>query len=232
MKYLLSILTFSLISTLAIAQATKQAPKSTSKSAAKESAAEKKGNPRADSLKFEAAFKELFPLIRPTQTIKERGQTNLARMSRMFKAQGIDSAKAYDSALAALNPNEDEKILSDAFRGTFSAEEIKSLVAFFKSPTGKHYLEVEPRIMGARNSMIEQYVQRTINQVIMPMRKPMEHRPGQMPPGGPGMRGRPGQPGMNPGGPGGRPGMPPELPPGVPPPPVPPVPPMPDSARH
>ncbi|MDP4200225.1 MAG: DUF2059 domain-containing protein [Bacteroidota bacterium] len=216
MKYLLSIVLVLLLASSAMAQKPK-APKE-KLAPGRTAATEEKAPPQSDSVKFKAAFKELYPLIRVTPTIKERAEAQLQRMSRMFKMQGIDSAHAVDSVMLALNPNEDETILFNAYRENFTADELKSLVAFFKTPSGKHYLEIEPRLVGARSGQIEQYIQRTINTVIMPMRKPMQRPPG-MGPGGPGgMRGpgmRP-RPGMRPG----QPGMPPE---GMPPPPEPPV---------
>jgi hypothetical protein len=148
----------------------------------------------ADSAKLKAAFKELYSSIRPAQTMKERTDMALRRMDRMFKMQGIDSAKAHDSVMAAINMNQDEALLFNAYADAFTADEIKSLATFFKTPAGKHYLEVEPRLIGAK-SQVDQYIQRTVNMVTMPMRKPVEHKEGT--PGAPGMRPRPG---MRPGG--------------------------------
>ena len=135
-----------------------------------------------DSVQFKKEFKELYPLIKPTPNVRERTETAFERMSRSFKPRGIDSAKAYDSVMKHLDPTMDEKILFDAYRAEFSAEELKSLVAFFKTPAGKHYLEVQPRLLAA-HGQIDQYVMHTINQVIMPMSKPMQ-RPTGAPPRG------------------------------------------------
>lgn len=158
---------------------------------------------KADSAKLKAAFKELFPLIRPTPTVKERAEMNLKRMSRMFTMQGIDSAKAHDSVMAAINPNEDEVLLYNAYAENFSPDELKSLATFFKTPAGKHYLEVEQRLINGRQQ-VEQYINRTISMVTAPMRKPTERKPGA--PGAPGMPPRM-RPGMRP-----APGQPPTAP--------------------
>lgn len=131
-----------------------------------------------DSVAFKAEFKELYPLIKPTPDIHERAETMFQRMSRMFKARGIDSAVAYDSVMKALNPAKEEEILYDAYRANFSAEELKAIVEFFKTPAGKHYLEVENAMMMARNTDIDRYVNQTIQRTIMPMAKPVAPAPG------------------------------------------------------
>jgi hypothetical protein len=152
--------------------------------------------PKGDTVKLRAAFKELYPLIRPAQSMKERTELALRRMDRMFKMQGVDSAKAHDSVMAAINPNQEEEILYNVYADNFSPDEIKAFAAFFKTPAGKHYLEVENRLTGARQQS-EQYINRTINLVTAPMRKPREPRdpnaPGMPARQRPGMRPAPGQ---------------------------------------
>jgi len=153
-----------------------------------------------DSVQFNATFKELYPLIRPTPTVQERAETVFTRNLRMFKSRGVDSAKAYDTAMAAIDKSRDQKILFKAYREAFTAEELKSMVAFFKTPAGKHYLEVESKMLDARTKSIDIYVQQTIGSAVAPMEKPVERkprpRPGMpgAPPGAPGMPGAPGDP--------------------------------------
>jgi hypothetical protein len=147
-----------------------------------------------DSAAFQTEFNELYLLIKPTPDIQERTETSLKRMAQMFKTRGIDSAKAYDSVKKAIDPSMDQKILFNAYRSQFSAEELKTIVAFFKTPAGKHYLEVENKLFPARNAEIDQYVGRTVNKVVMPMGKPPAPgapRPGM---GRPGMLPAPNQP--------------------------------------
>jgi hypothetical protein len=146
-----------------------------------------------DSTAFNAAFKELFPLIRPTPTIKERAETMLGHMGHLFQARQIDSAKAYDSVMKVIDHSMDEKILFNAYRLQFTAEELKSMIAFFKTPAGKHYLEVESRLVSARNGEIDQYVNKTVNRTVMPMGKQPETPP-SMRGGAPGSMGHPGMP--------------------------------------
>ncbi len=148
-----------------------------------------------DSAAFQTEFNELYVLIKPTPDIQERTETSLRRMSQRFKAQSIDSATAYDSVKKAIDPSMDQKILFNAYRSQFSAEDLKTIVVFFKTPAGKHYLEVENKLFPARNSEIDQYVGRTINKIVMPMGKPPTPRPGM---GRPGMLPPPNQPGMPP----------------------------------
>src|ERR1700733_7068311 len=108
----------------------------------------------ADSVQFKAQFKELLPLIRPTPTVQERAEKMFARMAPMFKTRGVDSAKAYDTVMKSIDKSKDEEILFDAYREAFSAEELKTVTTFFKSPAGKHYLEVEGKLSDARGRLI------------------------------------------------------------------------------
>ena len=139
--------------------------------------------PYKDSVQFKTEFDALYPLIRPTPDVRERAKIMLARMTPMLKSRGIDSATAYDTAMKALDPMADKRILFDAYRAEFSAEELKPLAAFFKTPAGKHYLEVETPLVAARDRDIEQYIAQTMYRAITPMMKPMPTHPGEpMPP--------------------------------------------------
>src|SRR5665213_2221018 len=137
--------------------------------------------PYKDSVQFKAAFEELYPYIRPTPNVKERAKTMLGRMGPMLRARGIDSAIAYDTAMKAIDPTMDKQILFDAYRAEFSAEELKPLTTFFKTPAGKHYLEVEDRVSPARNGEIDRSIAQTIYHAIQPMMKPMQPPQGGMP---------------------------------------------------
>lgn len=128
-----------------------------------------KHGPYKDSVEFNKAFAELYPLIRPTPNVRESAETMIARMAPMFRARGIDSAKAYDTAMKAIDPTMDRTILFNAFRAEFSAEEMRSLVAFFKTPVGQHYLEVEPPILMARTREIQEGIAQTIYRSLEPM---------------------------------------------------------------
>ncbi len=146
-----------------------------------------------DSAKFVAAFKEFYPEIKPTPGVRERAEQALQQQMRMFKSRGVDSAAAYDSVMKKIDVTMDEKILFDSYRREFTADELKSVAAFFKSPAGKHYLEVEGKLTMARDQTTS-YVKRTIQSAVQPMMKPMERpfHPGQ--PGAPGAA--PGQTGL------------------------------------
>jgi hypothetical protein len=185
MKYPLSLLIACFLTSLAIAQPGMMRMEPMPKPVAH--------GPYKDSVQFKAEFNALYPLIRPTPNIRERAKIMLARMTPMLKARGIDSVTAYDTAMKALDPVMDKQILFDAYRAEFSAEELKPLTAFFKTPAGKHYLEVETPLIAARDRDIEQYIAQTMYRAIMPMMKPMPtHLEGARP--RPPM-GRPGMPG-------------------------------------
>jgi len=142
--------------------------------------------PYKDSVEFKTEFDVLYPLIRSTPNVRERAAMMFARMAPMLKARGIDSAKAYDTAMKAIDPMMDKTMLFEAYRAEFSADELKPLAAFFKTPAGKHYLEVEPQLAAARNGDLDRYIARTMYTSILPMMKPMPPRPeGVMPPAPP-----------------------------------------------
>jgi hypothetical protein len=163
-----------------------------------------------DSTAFKAAFKELYPLVKPTPSITERAELILTHSGSLYHNQGVDSIKAHDSVMAILNPHMDDTLLYRAYRAQFTAEELKPIIAFFKTPAGKHYLEVESYTMAARTGQIDQYVKSNVHNVLSKMGKPVEMPKGMRPPP-PGMM----PPGMN------QSGMP--QPPTPPSPPTPPV---------
>lgn len=133
--------------------------------------------PYKDSVEFKKAFEELYPLIRPTPNVRESAEAMLSHMGPMLRTRGIDSAKAYDTAMKALDPNLDRTILFNAYRAEFSAEEMKSLVAFFKTPVGQHYLEVEGQIVMARTREIQEGVAQTVYRALEPMMRAAAPKP-------------------------------------------------------
>lgn len=125
--------------------------------------------PHADSVKFNAAFRELYPIIKPPGSVREHAEAQWAHMWRMYKTRGLDSLVTHDSIMHAIDTNMQYDILYNEYRDQFSAEELQSLVGFFKSAAGKHFLEVEPRLFAARNGALDQYVRSTMNSVTTPM---------------------------------------------------------------
>jgi hypothetical protein len=144
-----------------------------------------------DSTAFNEEFKQLYPLIKPTPSITERAEMILAHSGNLYHNQGVDSVKARDSVMARLNPHMDDTLLYRAYRAQFTAEELKPIIAFFKTPAGKHFLEVESYTMSARTGQIDQYVKSNVHNVLSKMAKPVEMpngmrkppAPGSMPPG-------------------------------------------------
>lgn len=144
----------------------------------------------ADSAAFEKAFKDLFTEIKPEVTIKEKTEALFKRNIIGLKLNSADSSKLFDSILRLVDQKRDEQILHDAYRANFSAEELKSLTTFFKTSAGKQYLKSELRLMNARLSEADNYVNGIVNRGIMP------YRIAQRPPS------KPQAPGATPGAPG------------------------------
>src|SRR5439155_11065567 len=116
-----------------------------------------------------ATFHELYALLKPAATVRERADQQWKHMWRMFKARGLDSTTTIDTIMRAIDTNMDYKILYNEYRGQFSAEELQLVLQFFKSLAGKRYLEAEPRLFAARTGAVDQYIRSTINSITTPM---------------------------------------------------------------
>ncbi len=218
MKYLAMLLVLCAMSSSGSAQTSKEPQTSLPPGRTSAPATPAKSYP--DSVKFKEAFKEIYALIKPPIGIRERTTQTFLQMSRNFKARGVDSSVAWDSVKKKIDTTMDEKLMFDAYRKEFTAEELKAVTVFMKSPAGKHYFEVEQHLNNAK-SQLASYVQRSVSSTIGPMMKPIER-----PAGANNRLG--GTPGHRPGLPGmmrdslGRP-IPPTAPPGTPPPTTPPA---------
>ena len=210
MKYFIAILFLSFLSSASYSQK----PKPAAGSAAMGypvTPAVKSTEKYSDSVQFKAEFKELYGLIKASPTVDERTEKIFGSMARMFKARGVDSGEAYSSVMKTIDKSMDEKILYDEYRKDFSAEELKPMIVFFKTPAGRHYLEVEGSLSSARGQAIDGYVRRTIMSAVTPMMKPVE-----APPRAPGAMNRPNLP-PSAGGVVTRPGLPTQTSPNAPP---------------
>lgn len=197
MKHIVTVLSFLCIASIAFAQTPGMPPPHMPGSRMMEPPVEpvvlKSSYP--DSVAFNAEFKELYPLVKPSPSIKERAETMLAHMGTTYKTQDIDSAKAHDTVMKILDLEKDKQLLFNAYRAQFSAEELKPIIAFFKTSAGKHYLEVESYLYSARLGQIDQYVRGNVYGVLKRMGKPGQSPNAMMrKPPVPGMS----QPGMNP----------------------------------
>jgi hypothetical protein len=160
---------------------------------------EKKSYP--DSVEFAKYFKELYTLIGPKKSVKKDAEDYIARMSRSFAMQGIDSAKADSVSRIGLDSNAYRKIYFETYRRHLSAVELKKYLEFIKTPEGKHISEVMPQLNMAQ-AETSSYISRTISTNLSPLRRaafekmqkerppsqgvpPPNMRPGQVPPSAP-----------------------------------------------
>lgn len=123
-----------------------------------------------DSAEFAKAFKEIYPLVKPKQSVKEMADQYYSRMSRGFAKLEMDSVKMYKMAMANLDTNSAEKLMFDTYRKNLSAKELKAYIAFLKSAEGKKIMEVMPQLERAK-SETNGYVSKTINTNIAPLRQ-------------------------------------------------------------
>ena len=160
----------------------------------------------ADSEEFTKLFKEFYPSIKPSKSVKEQADQYFQSMSRSFAMQGIDSAEAAKAAFKNLDSKAFEKIYFDIYRRNLSAKELKKYIAFMETPEGKHIAEVWSNLQRG-TSEATMYVARTLNLNLTPIRQAArekmekEHpnqQPGMLSPGmvSPGMIARPSTPGV------------------------------------
>ncbi|MBS1904355.1 MAG: DUF2059 domain-containing protein [Bacteroidetes bacterium] len=157
-----------------------------------------------DSAEFAKVFKEIFPIVGPKKTVQEDAKEYLARMSRSFTVQGIDSVKADSVALIGLDADAYRKIYFTAYRSNLTAIELKKYLDFVKTPEGKKVLSVLPqleRLAQQSNS----YIAQLINTNVSPLRQEaFERMRKERPPTQrnkvPSPIGVPGTPGVPPGG--------------------------------
>ena len=124
----------------------------------------------ADSEEFTKLFKEFYPSIKPSKSVKEQAGQYFQSMSRSFAMQGIDSAEAAKAAFKNLDSKAFEKIFFDIYRRNLSAKELKKYIAFMETPEGKHIAEVWSNLQRG-TSEATMYVARTLNLNLTPIRQ-------------------------------------------------------------
>lgn len=123
-----------------------------------------------DSAEFAKAFKEIYPLIKPKESIKELADRYYSRVSRGFTKLDMDSAAMYQTAINNLDTNADQALLFDAYRKHLTAKELTAYIAFLKTVEGKKVVEAFPQLERAKTES-NGYVSRTINTNIAPLRQ-------------------------------------------------------------
>lgn len=127
----------------------------------------------ADSNEFNKAFKEFYPIVQPKVTMQERFEKLFKQQSRSFAKQGVDSARAYEAASKALDPNFDREHIFNSYRAQLTAEELKTLTQFFKTSAGQKFLTSGAKLLAANGLEIEQQLRRVVTTAIAPLRKPV-----------------------------------------------------------
>lgn len=149
---------------------------------ARKSATSKQVQSYADSAEFAKTFKEVYPLIKPKQSVKEQADQYYSRMSRGFAKLEMDSAEMYKMAMTNLDTNASEKLIFDVYRKNLTAKELKAYLTFIKSAEGKKIIEVMPQLQRSQ-SETNGYVSKTVNANLAPLRqKQMELMKKEMPP--------------------------------------------------
>jgi hypothetical protein len=150
--------------------------------ATKKSTAAKGPKSYEDSAEFVKTFKEIYPLIKPKQSIKEMADQQYGRMSRAFAKLDMDSVQMYKMAMTNLDTNAGEKIIFDVYRKNLSAKELKAYLNFIKSAEGKKIVEVIPQLQRSQSD-VNSYALKTINTNLAPLRqKQMEMTKKEQPP--------------------------------------------------
>ena len=141
-----------------------------------------------DSVEFNKAFEEFYPLVQPKESVMKRVTDQFIRLIPSYKARGVDSAAAYKALMKAVDTNHDHQFMYVEYRRIFSAEELKAYTQFLKTPTGKKVLESQMNI--ARASVEPSgYATQIVSRTIAPMAHVPDAPPhGMMPPHGMPMR--------------------------------------------
>ena len=90
------------------------------------------------------SVRELFQVMQ----IRKQGTEMLDMMFTMFKQRipGIPSA-LFDEARKSYDSDEFEALQRDIYKRHFTTDEIRGLIAFYRSPVGQKMLEKMPEIM-------------------------------------------------------------------------------------
>lgn len=123
-----------------------------------------------DSVEFAKTFKEIYPLIKPKQSVKEIADQQFGRLSRGFAKLGVDSAEMYKMAMTNLDTNAGEKIVFDVYRKNLTAKELKAYLNFIKTAEGKKIVEVLPQLQRSQ-SEVNGYALKTLNTNLAPLRQ-------------------------------------------------------------
>lgn len=127
-------------------------------------------NTMKDSVEFSKVFKEFYPIIAPAKTVRAEAQEYFMRISKSFKMQGLDSAKAAAVAFTNLDTTSYYKTYYDVYSHNLTTKELKKYLEFLKTPEGKKVMAVLPQLQRA-SSDAANYVPRTINTNIAPLRQ-------------------------------------------------------------
>ena len=124
----------------------------------------------SDSVEFMKTFKELYPMIAPTRSVKLEAEDYLNRISRSFRMQGIDSVEAVKIAMTNLDTNAFYKIYLDVYRKNLTAKELKKYLEFLKTPEGRKISGILPNLQRASTDA-NAYISRTVNTNLTPLRQ-------------------------------------------------------------
>lgn len=126
-----------------------------------------------DSAEFQKIFQELYPAIAPEKPLTTRVEKLFLQQSRGFSRQGIDSTKAYEEVMKAIDPKLDSQVIFKTFRALLTAEELRAYKEFMASPLGKKLEQVGPRLFNAATSEVDAHMRRIVMQTLAPLRKPV-----------------------------------------------------------
>ncbi len=145
----------------------------------------------ADSVAFKAAWKQLYPIIKPSRSLVERLDLDFRSPAnqRTFKVREVDSVLAYKKCKEALDTNMMEQTYFKTYRKEFTAEQLKQVAAFLQTPAGTHFFLVANSLVTVPKTQIDTYVhgvvQKTVAPLMKPFKPPVPGSPEAMRPGAP-----------------------------------------------
>lgn len=103
----------------------------------------------------EKAIKELFNL----QKMERIGEQVMGQVIENFKAQVPENQhkKLAEVAKKELSTDDLSASLAKVYDQNLSEQELKDIIAFYKTPTGQKYIAVQPKLIGESTQQIQMW---------------------------------------------------------------------------
>jgi hypothetical protein len=119
---------------------------------------------RATDLKYLAAAREVLALRGEATLLNTYAKQQMPRVRDSFRQANPDASEAeltaYQSLVQSeLDANVDATVELEAelLADSFSLEDLRALISFYKSPAGRHFTEITPKLAGQIGGLQQQW---------------------------------------------------------------------------